>query len=272
VISSTGGKDWLGARFPLTQRKPDLVDEHYYSSTWEMMAMATKYDSYDRKGPKIFVGEWAAQDVPEPWVNAAQKGPTPNLNCALADAAFLTGLERNSDIVEMACYAPLLVNVNPGARQWAVNLIGYDAMGSFGSPSYYAQKMFMESVGDRTVPIAAAGIPTQSRGAQTVAGLFASATRDSKTGELYLKIVNPLSTPQSVSLQMRGAEPAPEGSLVTLSGIPSDVNTLSEPKKVAPVTTRIDGIRTSFQRVLPPYSISVLKMKVRRGSAPPPRS
>jgi alpha-L-arabinofuranosidase len=75
VISSTGGKDWLGARFPITQRKPDMVDEHYYASTWDLMTMASKYDDYDRKGPKIFVGEWAAQDVPEPWANAGEKAP-----------------------------------------------------------------------------------------------------------------------------------------------------------------------------------------------------
>ena len=153
VISSTGGKDWLGAQDPIKQRNPDLWDEHYYSEAWDMMGMANKYDSYDRTGPKVFVGEWAAHDTVAPWVAGANAGPTPNMKCTLGDAAFMTGLERNSDVVEMACYAPLLVNANPGGRQWSLNLIGYDNSESFGSPSYYAQMLFAQNLGDRTVPI-----------------------------------------------------------------------------------------------------------------------
>lgn len=263
VISSTGGKDWLGQRFPITKRNPDLVDEHYYASTWDMMAMASKYDTYDRKGPKIFVGEWAAQDVPEPWTDPGKKGPTPNLNCAISDAAFMTGLERNSDIVEMACYAPLLVNVNPGARQWAVNLIGYDALTSFGSPSYYAQKMFMENIGDRTVPLSLAGTPTQSQGDKTIPALFASATRDTRTGVLFVKVVNALGTPQEIAFDFKGKSIAPEGTLTTLSGSLPDVNTLAEPYKVAPVPTPLQGLGSSFRRVVPPHSVSVYKLTIK---------
>lgn len=260
VISTTGGKDWLGVKFPINQRKPDAYDEHYYSSTWEMMSMATKYDDYDRKGPKIFVGEWAAQDVPEPWKDIYSKGPTPNMNCAIADAAFLTGLERNSDIVVMSCYAPLLVNVNPGGRQWAVNLIGYDALTSFGSPSYHAQKMFMANIGNRTVPLALTGSPTQSQGDKTLPGLFGSATRDSKT--LYLKIVNALPTPQEVSIDLKGANVGSTGTLVTLTGDLKGMNTITEPTKFVPVTTEISGLGASFKRTLPAYSVNVLKLRI----------
>ena len=91
------------------------------------------YDKpYDRNGPKIFVGEWATREGI----------PTPNLGAALGDAAWMTGLERNSDLIVMASYAPLFVNVDPGGMQWETDLIGYDAMKSYGSPSYYAQVMF----------------------------------------------------------------------------------------------------------------------------------
>ena len=265
VISTTGGKDWLGQKFPINARKPDVLDEHYYSSTWEMMSMASKYDNYDRSGPKIFVGEWAAQDVPEPWTNAGQKGPTPNLNCALADAAFMTGMERNSDLVEMSCYAPLLVNVNPGARQWAVNLIGYDALTSFGSPSYYAQKMFGEYLGDQTVLSSASGLPTQTSGDKTIPALFHAATMDTKTGTIYLKVVNPQATEQAVDVSLEGAKTVrPDGTRIQLAGTNlKDMNTLTEPMKVAPKTVTVTGLSPKFNMTFPAYSVTVLKIETK---------
>jgi len=95
--------------------------------------------------PRIFVGEWATQTPP--------RAATPKMADALGDAAFLTGLERNADLIIMSCYAPLLVNVNPGGKQWDTDLIGYDALTSFGSPSYYVQKMFFNNKGDVVLPI-----------------------------------------------------------------------------------------------------------------------
>ncbi|HUB27088.1 MAG TPA: alpha-L-arabinofuranosidase C-terminal domain-containing protein [Tepidisphaeraceae bacterium] len=134
---------------PLHTRTPDLYDDHYYRSSRAMERDVHHYDGYNRNGPKIFVGEWAT----------TEGRPTPNLQAALADAAWLTGLERNSDVVLISCYAPLLVNVNPGAAQWGTNLIGYDALSSFGSPSYYAQKMFSENRGDHVLPVDVAIAP-----------------------------------------------------------------------------------------------------------------
>ena len=113
----------------------------------EMFDLAKFYDKADRNGPKIFVGEWATREG----------SPTPNLGSALGDAAFLTGLERNSDIVIMASYAPLFVNVNPGGMQWTSDLIGYDALTSYGSPAYYAQVMFSSCLGDHTVESSLSG-------------------------------------------------------------------------------------------------------------------
>ncbi len=262
VISSTGGKDYLGAKFPITQRRPDLWDEHYYSEAWDMMGMATKYDSYDRSGPKVFVGEWAAHDTVAPWQAGPNAGPTPNLKCTLGDAAFMTGLERNSDVVEMACYAPLLVNVNPGGRQWSLNLIGYDALSSFGSPSYWAQRLFAENLGDRTVPFSLSGVPTQSQGSKSQPALFASATRDSKSGQLFLKLVNALPAAQTISFEIQGGSIRPDGTAIVIAG--SDlkaVNTIGEPTKIAPVTRSVGGLGASFHYDLPPYSVTILKLR-----------
>jgi len=103
---------------------------------------ATHYDSYSRTGPKIFVGEWATREGQ----------PTTNMNAALGDAAWMSGMERNSDLVVMSCYAPLFVNVNPGGMQWKSDLVGYDAITSYGSPSYYVQKMFSQYLGDVCCP------------------------------------------------------------------------------------------------------------------------
>ena len=119
--------------------KPDVIDDHYYKTAEEFYAMDHHYDAMDRNGPKIFVGEWATREG----------GPTPNMGAALGDAAFMTSMERNSDLIVMASYAPLLVNVNAGGMQWESDLIGYDSLTSYGSPSYYAQVMFNEYLGDR---------------------------------------------------------------------------------------------------------------------------
>lgn len=130
------------ATMPVQSRTPDVVDDHYYRSAAAMALDAGHYDNSDRNGPKIFVGEWAS----------TQGSPTPTFGAALGDAAWLTGLERNSDLVLMEAYAPLLVNVNKGGAQWPTNLIGYDAEKSFGSPSYWVQSLFAKNTGDRTVP------------------------------------------------------------------------------------------------------------------------
>ena len=130
------------ATAPVKGHVMDVLDDHYYRSAAEMARDAGHYDNYSRKGPKIFVGEWAS----------TEGSPTPTMQAALGDAAWLTGLERNSDLVVMEAYAPLLVNVNPGARQWGTNLIGYDALTSFGSPSYWVQSLFAKNTGTVTLP------------------------------------------------------------------------------------------------------------------------
>ena len=117
----------LIATMPLKRMKPDVLDDHYYRRADEFFEDVNHYDKVDRNGPKIFVGEWATREG----------SPTTNMGAALGDAAWMTGMERNSDLVVMASYAPLFVNVNPGGMQWQSDLIGYDAMSSYGAPSFY---------------------------------------------------------------------------------------------------------------------------------------
>ncbi len=127
----------LIATTPVKSRQPDLIDDHYYKRADEFFDFVHHYDNADRNGPKIFVGEWATREGT----------PTPNFGAALGDAAWMTAMERNSDLIVMSSYAPLFVNVNPGGMQWATDLIGYDALTSYGSPSYYAQVMFSNHIG-----------------------------------------------------------------------------------------------------------------------------
>jgi alpha-N-arabinofuranosidase len=259
---------------------PDILDEHYYRrSEDEMASHSHDYDARPRTGPKVFVGEWATR------VGA----PTPNMSAALGDAAWMTNMERNSDLVIMSAYAPLFVNVNLGAMQWPTDLIGYNALISYGSPAYYAQQMFNNYRGDVVLPVTATDIPTRTwqppparirPGApppdasappvtppppQEVPTVFWSATRDTKTGTVFLKIVNRAATPQPLRVEFSGLTAVdPTGQAVTLSaGSPTDTNSIADPTKIVPVTSTVDGLGTSFTRTFPPYSLTVLQMKAR---------
>lgn len=132
----------LGGRPYPRDPMPDIVDEHYYESAESFMRRANQYDAYNRKGPKVFVGEYAV-------TQGAGQG---NLRAAIGEAAFMTGIERNSDLVMMASYAPLFVNVNH--RAWNPDMISFDSSRWFGSPSYYVQQMFSENRGSITMPVA----------------------------------------------------------------------------------------------------------------------
>jgi alpha-L-arabinofuranosidase len=125
-----------------TSRPVEIQDEHYYSSPATFIGYATKYDSYSRSGPKVFVGEYAV---------TSGYGTYGNLSAALGEAAFMTGIERNSDIVQLASYAPLFANLN--GIQWHPDLVYYDSSrGMFGTPSYYVQQMFGQNRGDAVLP------------------------------------------------------------------------------------------------------------------------
>lgn len=249
---------------PVKSRRPDVIDDHYYKTSGEMMELAHKYDSYDRTAPKIFVGEWATREtartnddgavsyVRMPW--DYKRIPTPNLHAALGDAAFMTGLERNADVVVMNCYAPLLTRIEPGAYQWNPNLIGYDSLRSYGSPSYYAQKMFNMHRGDTAMKATMADEPGK---------FFYSVTRDSEKGTLYIKAVNLNSTPETVEIDLSGAgKVSGKGKLTVLtSAKPDDTNTINDPTKITPGTKTVHGMAKTFRQKFAPYSANVLEFQ-----------
>lgn len=263
--------------------KADVQDDHYYKNSQQMFAMSRLYDKTDRNGPKIFVGEWATREG----------RPTPNVIAALGDAAFLTGLERNSDVVVMSCYAPLFVNVsdwqNPdpavASMQWPTDLIGYDALSAYGSPSYYVQKMFIHNKGDvvlpltvelagsegGVLPLAAAPAATQgttqparNNGAVAAGGVFAEASLDKATNEVILKVVNAQAEAQTMKIDLQGVKGVDNTGIVeTLSGPADGVNTVAEPEKYAPKKQGLPVTGPQFTREFPAYSVSVLRVKVK---------
>jgi alpha-N-arabinofuranosidase len=230
--------------------KLDVVDEHYYRNTKDMYRAAQQYDAYDRRGPKIFCGEWASREGT----------PTTNMNAALGDAAWMTCMERNSDILIANCYAPLFVNVNKGGMQWESDLIGYDALSSYGSPSYYAQCMFANNVGDKIVPVEGQNIPSLTFDKDQLPQLYYCSTTDTKTGKVYLKIVNGGSTKQTVQINVKGTKVSTKAQKTVLaSAHPEDTNTITQPHNIVPITTK-QKAGNAFKLELPPYSITVLAM------------
>jgi len=143
--------------------------------------------------------------------------------------------------------------VNPGARQWRPDLIGYDAISAYGSPSYYAIQMFNRNLGDE---ILAAG--------SSEAAVQGCATRDSRTGEIFIKLVNPATNSVALNIEINGAASlASKGTAITLTGTPDDSNSITQPKKVVPVTKIVRGVKSAFTYTLLPHSIVVLKLKER---------
>jgi alpha-L-arabinofuranosidase len=264
-IISTIPPNLRSAKLSNLSRTPDVVDDHMYATAEASMRNSTRHNSATREGPKVFMGEWASN-------GRGQGTPTPNMHAALGDAAFLGGLERNSDLVIMECYAPLFVNVNPGARQWSTNLIGYDGLNSFGSPSYYVQKMYRDFHGDRVLPVdvkverlaseATEGSQDNAPSAQPPAPMYATALRDSATGNVIMRVVNAEMSPRVIKVNLDGVKSAGRDlDLEVLAGQPADVNTIDEPTKLSPKKQSINVAGTSFTHEFPAHSVTVLRLK-----------
>jgi alpha-N-arabinofuranosidase len=233
----------LIATTPVKSVTPDVIDDHYYRTAKEFFGDVHHYDKTDRNGPKIFVGEWATREGT----------PTTNLGAALGDAAWMTGLERNSDLIVMASYAPLFVNVNPGGMQWSGDLIGYNAINSYGSPSYYAQVMFSTHLGDQVL---------ESKLDTTNQRLFDSVTYDSKTHHLILKLVNAASTPQAIKIDLTGATHIhSKATVTTLSGkTTQETNSITDPARIVPVVTTIANAAATFTHTVPANAIQIVDL------------
>ena len=233
----------LIATAPVKSVKPDVLDEHFYMSAEKSLSDAGHYDTADRNGPKIFVGEWATREGE----------PTPNLQAALGDAAWMTGMERNSDLVIMSSYAPLFVNVNPGGMQWESDLIGYDALSSYGSPSYWAQAMFANHLGTEVVAAELASVGPR---------VYTSVTRDEAQRKLFLKIVNANSTSLRLAIALNGATRVkPSATLTVLSGkSPNATNSIAHPETIVPIKRPLQITGPQFEHRFEPYSINVIDL------------
>jgi alpha-N-arabinofuranosidase len=235
----------LIATAPIKNMRPDVLDEHFYVRATQNFHDATHYDKTDRNGPKIFVGEWATREG----------FPTPDFGAALGDAAWMTGLERNSDIIVMASYAPLLVRVDPGGMQWETDLIGYNAMNSYGSPAYYAQVLFASYLGDHTLSSKLEGAGPK---------LFYSITGNTERKHLYLKLVNASSDPQQVQINLDGAQMAPTAKVMSLTAHDMrETNSIDDPNRIVPVESTLHDVSGHILHTLPAYSIQVIQFDER---------
>ena len=232
----------------LRKLEADIVDEHYYRPPTWFLQNAKRYDAYPRTGPKVFAGEFAAH------VGEQSDGPGRNVwEAGLAEAALMTGLERNADVVRLASYAPLLAHVD--AWQWAPNLIWFDNLRSYGTPSYYVQQVFGMNRGTRVVPVVADGTPLTGE-----RGLYASASLDAPSNEVIVKLVNTTGAERSVRIDLGAAGGARQGRAIVMSSDLRAQNTFAEPRRVAPIEQPLSVLGGAFDRTLPSNSLTVLRL------------
>jgi alpha-L-arabinofuranosidase len=251
----SSGTDPNGERFDylnseLRKLNADFIDEHYYRKPEWFLQNARRYDNYPRTGSKVFGGEYASH---------VDKTVGSNRNtwlAALSEAAFMTGLERNADVVGMASYAPLFANVD--GWQWAPDLIWVNNLQAYGTPDYHVQKLFSLNKGSKVVPI--------TLNNEAVAGqdsLYASACIDAAANELIVKVVNASDKAQTNTLQLDGVKkPAAKGKLLTMQSDLTAVNSFDNPNNVAPVESTIAIKNKKITLSTAPYSFSVIRVKL----------
>jgi alpha-L-arabinofuranosidase len=256
----SSGTDPNGERFDylngeLRKMKAEFIDEHYYRRPEWFLSNANRYDSYDRKSvSKIFAGEYAGQSIQT--VSPENKN---NWRTAIAEAAFLTGLERNAEVVQMASYAPLFAHVD--GWQWTPNLIWVDNLRSYGTANYQVQKMFSTNKGTQVLPI----LYKNNRPATGQDSLYASATQDKTTGELIIKIVNTLGKSQTTAVNVEGSKQLEKTArlMVLKSDNLEAMNTLDTPSVLVPSEQAIDIKGKTIPLTLAPYSFSVIRIKMK---------
>lgn len=254
IISTVGNEQPAWKR--VHSRKPDVLDEHYYFSeeNGERDA-ASRFEQYDRNGPKIFVGEWACYGTVEPWkAPHTDHPPDPSWDAALGDAAWITAMERNCDLVAMQCYAPLFVNVNRDAWQWWPDLIEYNALWAWQTPSYHVIAMLNTNRGDVAVHTV-----LHRRSAQKFS-TFYSVTKDSRDGTIYIHIVNAGDFACALQFRIDGVKKIfSRGTYVHLGyghqgpEAPSDSD--------GPVTGKLDGLGFGFTKSFGSGTVTVLKVR-----------
>jgi len=256
IISSTGPAPaddlFKYAKEELKKYKADLVDEHYYNPPQWFLDNAARYDNYDRNSYKIFAGEYAAQSVATCSVDNKN-----NWKCAMSEAAYMTGLERNADVVYMCSYAPLLAHVD--GWQWTPDLIWFDNLKSFGTANYYVQKMFANNKGTDLLVVAKEGKPLIGG-----EGLYASSVWDANTSEVVLKVVNSTEKPITQKFNLKSKKKAVGGKQLMLKGENLDaLNSLDQPAKVSPVEQAVEIKGNQPSLTIPAQSLSVFRIKMK---------
>lgn len=254
IVGSSGpnseGKEFDYLWPEMKRLKADLVDEHFYRPESWFLTQGARYDNYDRKGPKVFAGEYACHGKGKKWNH---------YHAALLEAAFMTGLERNADVVHMATYAPLFAHVE--GWQWRPDMIWFDNLNSVRTTSYYVQQLFAHNKGTNVLPL------TMNKknvtGAEGQNGLFASAVYDKDKNELIVKVVNTSNTAQPISLNFEGLKKQnvlSNGRCIKLHSLDLDKdNTLEQPFVIIPQETPVSIEGNIFTTGLEPSTFAIYK-------------
>lgn len=252
VVGSSGpnseGEDFDYLWPEMKRLKADLVDEHFYRPETWFLAQGLRYDKYDRKGPKVFAGEYACHG----------KGKKYNhFYPSLLEAAFMTGLERNADVVEMATYAPLFAHVE--GWQWRPDLIWFDNSRSMKSGSYYVQQLYGLNKGDRVLPLTMDGKPVAGQEGQN--GLFASAV--SEGNDIIVKVANVGESAQPLTVDFKGLKKKEALKRLTVTTLHADddaENTLDNQDVVKPVTsTQAIDVTKEWSATIPARTFAVYR-------------
>ncbi|MDI9877195.1 alpha-L-arabinofuranosidase C-terminal domain-containing protein [Flectobacillus rivi] len=256
-LINSSGTDPNGDRFDYLNKElramnADFIDEHYYRAPEWFLKNAGRYDSYDRNGSKVFAGEYASHTN-----NGASASNRNTWRAALSEAAFMTGLERNAAVVQMASYAPLFAHVE--GWQWNPDLIWVDNLQSFGTPSYYVQQLYSLNKGTHVLSMTQNNQPLIGQDS-----LYASASWDKASNEIILKIANNNSQAQVREIQLDGVKKLdPNAKLIVMQSDPNAVNTFEEALKVSPSEKKI-VVNAKTKKVsleLAPYSFYVVRIK-----------
>lgn len=233
--------------------KVDLVDEHFYRPESWFLKQGARYDNYDRKGPKVFAGEYACHGKGKKWNH---------FNAALLEAAFMTGLERNADIVHMATYAPLFAHVD--GWQWRPDMIWFDNQRSVRTVSYYVQQLYAHNKGTNALTLTMNG--KNVTGAEDQKGLFASAVWDETKKEIIVKIVNTSDESQPIKLNFSGIkknEKLSNGRVITLQSKDLEAeNTLDNPLLIVPMESRVSIDSNILKTNIDSHSFYIYKFRV----------
>jgi len=233
--------------------KADFIDEHCYAKPEWFLDHAHRYDNYDRRDPQVFMGEYAAQSV-----DVVSPDNKNTWGCALAEAAYMTGMERNADVVRMASYAPLFAHVD--GWQWTPDLIWVDNLRTLLTPSYHVQRLFARNRGDRVLPVALDGTSAdESR------RFYVSSVYDEAAGVVILKIVNALPRDSTCAVKLDGVQYLTKGTMTVLRADDLEaVNSFDYPDRVSPRETDFSPTDTKFELTLPANSLTLLRIGTAR--------